>query len=116
MEEETASQTFEGRVTALWYSAEDDCVYGEHGAENGQPARGRIVCIPENGGIYAIDDTDSRPQGARGGSEWMRFLTSDGGNIYCLWQDCAGNPVSGNAEVLSTEPVILEREKIIYLH
>ena len=116
MEEETASQTFEGRVTALWFSAEDDCVYGEHGAENGQPVRGRIVCIPENGGIYAIDDTDSRPQGVRGGSEWMRFLTSDGGNIYCLWQDCAGNPVSGNAGGLSTEPVILEREKIIYLH
>lgn len=111
MEEEPAGGAFAGRIKALYYSEKDGCVYGEYSAGN----EGQIACIPENGGVYRVDAAGDLPDGGRGNTQWLRFLFSNGDKIYCLWEDCNGDPTASGAQILETRPVTLERERLVYM-
>lgn len=89
---ELMHETFEGRIFQLYYSKENNRIYGNYIPRSWESSYGVVAVITLQGQMGYLNDEEVRTQEETSGNDRIRFIMALDDQIYGYWEDCIWEP------------------------
>lgn len=84
---EKLDSVFPGRIIQMYYSDQNNQIYGEYLPESWKNYHGVIAAISSGGQISIIEDEQERSVREITGNDVLRFVMTKEDQVYCFWED-----------------------------